>query len=262
MNDILNKLSNSAMARVESNYYAVERKKETEKNPLSFTKSIKDQNSVAIIGEIKPGSPTRGKIVDRNFDLSELTTAYLAGGVAGFSVLTDPDHFYGSLDNLLKIAELDKPTLMKDFVIDYSQIRAGKECGADAVLFIYRLFGRNVINFSLDEGINYAHDLGLQVLLETNDLYEYKSALKTDADMIGINNRDLRSLKVDLATTKKILAKAGKDRIVWSMSGISNRSDIDFLKEAGADAFLIGTSLAQSDNPQRLLRQLRGTYDG
>ena len=262
MSDILDDLSTSARNRVKSGYYKIDGHERQTGSSISFSEAIETTGSEPIVGEIKPGSPTRGKLFEKDFDPVELGRAYSAGGAAGFSVLTDPDHFLGSLENLAQVAKLNKPTLMKDFVVDHSQIEAGKESGADAVLLIYRLFSRGVTSFDLGEGIGYAHDLGLEVLVEINDLAEYRSARETDADMIGINNRDLRSLEIDITRTRRILEKAGKDRVVWTMSGISGRSDIRFLRDAGADAFLVGTALSKSDDPGRLIRELKGDSRG
>ncbi len=258
MSDILDELSRSARERVNSGYYEVNCGPREVESIIPFTEVITGGNHAPIIGEIKPGSPTRGRILAEGFDPAELGRSYSAGGISGFSVLTDPDHFFGSLGNLARVSELNRPTLMKDFIVDCSQLNAGRKFGADAVLLIYRLFTREATSFGLNEGIDYAHGLGLEVLLETNDISEYESAMKTDAEMIGINNRDLRTLDVDLSRTERILGEAGKDRIVWSMSGISKRKDIEYLAGAGADAFLVGTSLTRSDGPERLLRELRG----
>ncbi|MBS3792300.1 MAG: indole-3-glycerol-phosphate synthase [Candidatus Bipolaricaulota bacterium] len=262
MRDVLDELSGSALNRVNLGFYDIDPGEVKERNTVSFRRCIKAQTSAPVIGEIKPGSPSQGKIFGDEFDPVKLGRNYANGGVTGFSVLTDPDHFYGSLDNLKKVAKLDGPVLMKDFIVDYSQVDAGKALGADAVLFIYRLFTRGIPGFSLEDGIKYAHQQGLEVLLEINDEAEYESALKTDTDMIGINNRDLRSLEVDLSTTRSILSSAGKDRIVWAMSGISDRSDINYLREAGADVFLVGTSLVKAEDPKKNLQKLRGVFDG
>ncbi|MFW6006057.1 MAG: indole-3-glycerol-phosphate synthase [Candidatus Bipolaricaulota bacterium] len=262
MSDVLDELSESALNRVNLGYYDIDPGEVKERNTISLRKRIKTQTSTPVIGEIKPGSPSQGKIFGGEFDPAKLGRSYANGGVTGFSVLTDPDHFFGSLDNLERVARLDRPVLMKDFIVDYSQIDAGKELGANAILFIYRLFTRGITDFSLESGIKYAQEQDLEVLLEINDRVEYESALKTDADMIGINNRDLRSLEVDLSTTKSILSSVGKDRIVWAMSGITDRSDINYLREAGADAFLVGTSLAKAEDPKIFLKELRGVYDG
>ena len=262
MSDVLDELAESALTRVDSGYYEVGKRGKVEVTSTPFTEKIREVDHDPVIGEIKPGSPSQGRLFDETFDPSELGRVYSEGGAAGFSVLTDPDHFFGSLDNLARVAELEEPTLMKDFIVDYSQIRAGQRLGADAVLFIQRLFARNIPSFGLEEGIKYTQNLEMEVLLETNDLTEYESALETNADMIGINNRDLRSLEVDLTRTKNILSEAGKDRIIWSMSGISSQSDIKFLVNAGADAFLIGTSLARTENPKSFLGNLLGDPDG
>ncbi len=261
MKNVLGELSESALNRVNSGFYDIDREVK-ERNTVSFRQCIKSQRSTPVIGEIKPGSPSQGKIFEDEFDPERLGRNYANGGVTGFSVLTDPDHFSGSLVNLERVARLDGPVLMKDFIVDYPQIDAGKALGADAILFIYRLFARNVPTFGLEAGIEYAQGQGLEVLLEINGRAEYESALETDADMIGINNRDLRSLEVDLSTTSGILSSAGKDRIVWAMSGISDRSDINYLQQAGADVFLVGTSLAKAENPKIFLQKLRGVFDG
>jgi len=262
MRDILDKLALSAKKRVKSGYYDISNEERNKLTANSFEENIKTEGRDPIIGEIKPGSPSRGRIFADDFDPTEFGESCSGGGVAGFSVLTDPDNFFGSLDNLKRIAKLGKPTLMKDFLIDYCQVRAGKALGADAVLFIYRLFAREISRFDLESGIEYAHDRDLEVLLEVNDVSEYELALETEADMIGINNRDLRSLEVDLTTTERILSKAGKTGTVWAMSGIASRSDVVYLRDAGADAFLVGTSLALSDEPGGLIQQLSGVSDG
>ncbi|MFB6291325.1 MAG: indole-3-glycerol-phosphate synthase [Candidatus Bipolaricaulia bacterium] len=260
MSDILGKLSKSAHKRVRKGYYDIATR--GNRTTDSFRRRIKTHTTEPVIGEIKPGSPTQGKLFEGEFDPEKLGRSYSNGGVIGFSVLTDSDHFFGSLDNLRRVSKLGKPVLMKDFVVDYTQIDAGKTLGADAMLMIYRLFTRGIPNFKLSEGINHAHQLDMEVLLETNDRGEYEAALQTDADMIGINNRDLRSLKVDLSTTQTILANSSKDRIVWSLSGISSRSDVDYLKRAGADAFLVGTSLAKANNRESFIQTLTGGSDG
>lgn len=257
MTDVLDQLAVSALERIGAGYYDHDHKGQRNKH-YSFVQCIDEESFSPIIAEIKAGSPSTGKILKDEFTPKERATCYLKSGALGLSVLTEPDHFYGSLEDLQEASNLNNPVLMKDFVLDYPQIEAGHLLGADALLLIYRLFNRGYSALDLDEAINYIHNLGLEVLLETNDKAEYKSALKTNADMIGINNRDLRSLEVDLSTTKNILSEEGKDRIVWSMSGISKREDIRYLKEAGTDAFLVGTSLTQSTQPEKLLRKLRG----
>ncbi|MBS3812990.1 hypothetical protein KGY64_04120, partial [Candidatus Bipolaricaulota bacterium] len=159
MSDILDELSKSARERVDSGYYETNHGAMEFEPETHFTEVIEGGYPTPIIGEIKPGSPSRGRILGEDFQPAELGRTYSAGGATGFSVLTDPDHFFGSLENLAGVAKLNKPTLMKDFVVDYSQIRAGREFGAGAVLLIYRLFTRGEAFFDLDKGIAYAHEL-------------------------------------------------------------------------------------------------------
>lgn len=262
MNDILDSLVDSAKKRLQAGYYEVEDLSNTPTPGETFVYGIRAAELDPVIAEIKPASPSQGNLMEGKFDPEELTELYLKGGAAGFSVLTDPDHFNSNLDYLKTVSGYAVPTLMKDFVLDSSQIEAAKKTGADAVLLIYRLFERDDTRFKLDEAINHAREIGLEVLLEVNNLTEYRNALETEADMIGINNRDLRSLEIDLTTTKEILGSADKDRIVWSMSGISDREDINYLRKAGADAFLVGTSLTRAPEPVDYLRKLRGKTDG
>lgn len=257
MIDILDQLALSTLDRIRSGYYHVEPQGQKTRESRSFVHTIK-KNVDPVVAEIKPRSPTEGKLSTKEFNPVDRGLRYLNGGALGLSVLTEPDYFHASLDNLQEVSTLGKPTLMKDFVLDYPQIEAGSYLGADAILLIYRLFTRNYPTFSIDEAIDYAHKFGLEVLLETSDKTEYLSALKTDAEMIGVNNRDLRTLQVDLSTTKNILSDGKKDRIFWSMSGIEKREDIVYLREAGADAFLVGSSLTKSQEPENLLRKLRG----
>ena len=261
MSDILDDLAASASERVKSGFYELEQSNKETKRFNSFVRRIKEINGEPIIAEVKIGSPSRGRFLSEGRSPNDLGRKYLEGGAAGLSVLTDPDHFFGSLENLEKMSRLNLPTLMKDFVLDFSQIKAGFVLGASAILLIYRLFDRDYPTFTLKNAIDGAHQLGLEVLLETNDRSEYEKALDTNADMIGINNRDLRSLEVDLSVTKNILDKLGKDRITWSMSGITKREDIDYLNTAGADAFLVGTSLARAREPVIKLREMRGAIN-
>ncbi|MFP4646573.1 MAG: indole-3-glycerol-phosphate synthase [Candidatus Acetothermia bacterium] len=258
MNDVLTELASSALERVESGYYEINCRVRDQNASQSFVSAIRNCDSRAIVAEIKPGSPTAGKLFGGKFSPSEAGRTYLKGGAAGLSVLTDPDHFYGSLSYLAEVSELDTPVLMKDFVLHRLQLKAAKALGADAVLLIYRLFDRGCARLNLPEAIDYAHELSLEVLLEVNGGSEYKSALNTQSEMIGINNRDLRTLEVDLKATDRILGEFEKDRLIWSMSGISEEEEVEYLKQAGADAFLVGTSLARAGRPEALLRSLCG----
>jgi indole-3-glycerol phosphate synthase len=129
------------------------------------------------------------------------------------------------------------------------QIDVGTSLGANAVLLIQALFDKNYCEISVDKMIAYAHTNGLEVLLETHTAEEFKKAIETDADLIGINNRNLSTLKIDLNTTKEILHKQPKaGKTVISESGIKTQTDLQFLRDSGADAFLIGSSIMSNEN--------------
>lgn len=254
--DWLDKLTQAALERVKSDYYKYDQGARGSHN--SFTDAIGNSSSNSIIAELKPASPSEGSLFEAtNLTVDDWVKLFAESGATGISVLTEPRYFKGSLANLAKAAKSGLPILMKDFLVDPIQLEAAKKAGADAVLFIQALFERGLTNFSLDEGIKYAHRLGLEVLLEVASTKEYERALKTEADMIGINNRDLKTLQVNLATTIHILEHMGKDRIVWSLSGISDFSDIRYLESVEVDAFLVGTSLMKSNHPGTKLTELR-----
>ncbi len=179
------------------------------------------------------------------------------GGAVALSVLTEPKQFDGSLDALAQARKAVKlPILMKDIILSPLQIQAASKLGANAVLLIKTLFDRGYSGKTIDEMINGAHMMGLEVLLETHTLAEFVSALKTDADLIGINNRNLETLKVDLNATKTILqAIRTKDKVVVSESGINTMADLIFLRESGASAFLIGSAIMKSDNIEEKVRE-------
>lgn len=179
------------------------------------------------------------------------------GGATGISVLTEPKHFSGSLSYLAKVREAVKlPILMKDIIINPIQLEAASRIGANVVLLIEALFEREYCECSLDEMITQAHSRHLEVLLETHSEDEFQSAIETDADLIGINNRDLRTLKVDLEITERILKKhESNDKVVVSESGVMTPADLLFLRGCGAQAFLIGSSIMMADNIETKVKE-------
>jgi indole-3-glycerol phosphate synthase len=221
----------------------------------SFVEAIGQRPSQrnAIIAELKPISPSEGILLGGSKFINERLALYAGAGVTGLSVLTEPVHFGGSLENLGRASHLGLPVLMKDFVISLEQLDAASAHGASAVLLIATLFERGYASRGLSEMIRAAHERGLEVLLEVASRGAYQRALETEADMIGINNRDLRTLRVDLRRTIEILRAAPKDRLIWSLSGVRHAEDVRRLCAAGADAFLVGTSLMKaSDLPAKL----------
>jgi indole-3-glycerol phosphate synthase len=180
------------------------------------------------------------------------------GGAIGISVLTEPKHFGGSLRALKEARNhTNLPILMKDIIVDPVQVEAASKFGADAILLIYTIFKRNYANCSLEELIQLVHQFGLEVVLETHTKDEFRAALKTDADMVGVNNRDLKTLKVDFKLTEQVLADTKNCwKIVVSESGIQNTWDIRFLRVCGADAFLVGSAFMLAEDVESKVREL------
>ena len=146
---------------------------------------------------------------------------------------------------------------MKDFFINKVQVDTASNLGADVILFIQALFDRNYCNHSMDEMIEYAHSLKLEILLETHTEEEFKKAINTDADLVGINNRDLRNFTVELNRTRRILKEYhGNDHVIVAESGIKSPNHVVYLREAGARAFLIGTSIMSSTNVEKKVQEL------
>jgi indole-3-glycerol phosphate synthase len=192
-----------------------------------------------LIAEIKKASPSKG-VIREDFDVDYIAGAYKTSRyVNAISVLTEPDFFFGAYDYIKKTkAVTSKPVLMKDFIIDEYQIYMGFMEGASAVLFIADvLTDRDIKVLS-----KLTDNLNLRILFETHNVAEYKQALDFDFDLIGINNRDLKTFVTDINTTIDIIDKAGKPdgKIIISESGINSRDDIRLLNDGGADGFLIG----------------------
>jgi indole-3-glycerol phosphate synthase len=254
MNDFLDTLAMDAAVTVESGYYqnapAIEQPK------ISLQQAIQNCKANAVITEIKTASPTAGTI-RQNIDAAVIAQAMQRGGAVGLSVLTEPKHFNGSLFTLAQArAAMDLPILMKDIVIVADQIEVAAQIGANAVLLIQALFERHCCEMNVDKMIAFAHNRGLEVLLETHTEGEFKTALETEADLIGINNRNLATLKIDLNTTKETLQKQGKHgRTIISESGIKSAADLAFLRSCGADAFLIGSSIMLTDDIESKVRE-------
>ncbi len=202
----------------------------------------------AIIAEVKYASPSRGRIHD-GCTPEAIAREYAAAGAVGLSVLTEPTFFGGSVENLIRARHAASvPILRKDFIIDERQLVETRLLGADAVLLITRVLGCRLGAF-VDE----AQQLGLEPLVEVHDRDEMERALDTEATLIGINNRDLRTLTIDLSTTVR-LAEAARDegRLVVSESGIIWPYDVRNLRKH-CDAFLIGSALMSARDRRRKL---------
>ena len=183
----------------------------------------------------------------------------IAGGSKALSILTQPNLFHGSPEYFMKVREsVDIPLLMKDIMIENIQIDAAEKMGADYILLIQSLFDQGFLK-EIDEFID-AHKKELKILLEVHTKQEFENALKTEADLIGVNNRNLDTLEIDLKTTETVLEGYEKSRPILSESGIETTEDIQYLKKSGAAAFLVGSSIMKSDNIEEQVRKLVKAY--
>ncbi len=212
-------------------------------------------DDVRVIAEIKRASPSEGAIREQDFDPAAIASGYEIAGAAALSVLTDGRYFGGHLDHLRAArAAVEIPVLRKDFVIHERQVIEARAAGADAVLLIVAVLdgGR------LAELLALARELGMAALVEAHDETEVEAALAADARVIGVNNRDLRSFAVDLATTERLAAMVPADCVLVAESGVHTRADVERLAAAGADAVLVGTTLMRADDPGEALEELTG----
>jgi len=210
--------------------------------------------ATAVIAEVKKGSPSKG-VIRPDFDPVAIAGTYQANGAACLSVLTDEHFFLGHLDYLTRIrSAVELPLLRKDFIFDDYQIYQARAAGADAVLLIAAMLDLP----RLRDLAAVARGLTLDVLLEIHDEKELETALATDCNLIGINNRNLHTFVTDLGTTERLCSRIPSDRFVVTESGVGTRTDVLRLHAAGAGAFLIGESLMREPDIGRKLRELRG----
>jgi len=194
-------------------------------------------------------------VICKDFEPVRIANEYEAAGASCLSVLTDEKFFQGSLDDLRRIREAVKlPLLRKDFIIDERQILEAIEWGADAILLIVAILSDD----KLEQFHSLATEAGLAALVEVHDEAELERAMKIGAGLIGVNNRDLRTFKVDLATTEQLAAKIGKGKILVAESGIHTRADVARLKKCGANAILVGESLLRGGKIRKKIRELIG----
>jgi indole-3-glycerol phosphate synthase len=212
-------------------------------------------DGVSVIAEIKRASPSAGAFAP-DLDASELARAYEAGGASAISVLTDADFFQGSPDDLKSARDATiVPVLRKDFILDPYQVYESRVMGADAILLIVAALD------DVPELLGLATDIGLHCLVEVHDGHEIQQAVAAGANIIGVNNRDLRTFDTDLETTERLRPEIPSGVILVSESGIKTAADVRRLTRAGVDAVLVGESLVRSADPASALRALRGAGD-
>ncbi len=218
-----------------------------------FRTAISGPGRINLIAEIKKASPSRG-IIRSDFDPEAIARIYEDNGAAAISVLTDSKFFQGDLSFLARVrsATSSIPILRKDFIIDEYQIYQSRSAGADAILLIAAILDLP----TLTRFLSIASHVDLDCLLEVHTADELAMVLDTDAPVIGINNRDLRTFKTDIRTTARLMQMIPRDRAVVSESGIFSEEDVEFLRGCGVNAMLVGESLMRSDDIGLKVRRL------
>ncbi|MFQ6011108.1 MAG: indole-3-glycerol-phosphate synthase [Nitrososphaerales archaeon] len=261
MPDLLETLVGDAFSSIQEGYYVIKRSPSPKKNKLAQAISACKDN--AIISEVKFSSPSLGAI-NKSSDHIGIAESMVKGGAVALSVLTEPKHFAGSIKYLEEIVQkTEVPVLMKDIFVSPEQVKAASLVGADAIVLISSIFRRGMTEISLESMIREAHKFGLEVLLECHDLEEFTRGLKSKADLIGINNRDLGTMQVSLEVSHKILSsvKGDLDKIVVVESGLHDSADVNALRMLGAKAFLVGTSIMSSGNIEEKVAQMVKQHD-
>ena len=224
--------------------------------PLDFAGALVGER-VRIIAEIKRASPSRG-VLRENLDPARLAAEYAENGAAAVSVLTNADHFQGSLDDLESAGavahERGLPVLRKEFIFDPYQVYEARAHGADAILLIVAMLSQD----RLAALKALAETLGMQCLVEVHDEEEMRTAVESGAGIIGVNNRDLRTFHTTQEVTDRLAPQAPAGCVLVSESGMRTPADIARARKAGADAALIGDALVTAPNPGALLKELAG----
>lgn len=218
-----------------------------------FYSALKNNQDISIIAEVKKASPSKG-IIKEDFDPLKIAKEYSESSVQAISVLTEKNFFQGDDEYLIRIRQAyPLPVLRKDFIIDIWQVYQSRCLGADAILLIVSLLSdEDLKKFQIVAGI-----LGMQCLVEVHDKEEVDRALESGARIIGINNRDLKTFNVDLKTTEKLMNYIPHDRVVVSESGIKNSEDMNYLRELGVDAVLIGETFMRAESISEKINELR-----
>jgi indole-3-glycerol phosphate synthase len=227
---------------------------QTRKEIRNFAGALQQGDQVALIAEIKRASPSAG-IIRADFNPVQIAREYHEGGAVALSVLTDEKYFQGKIEYLQQVRAVVKlPALRKDFIVDEIQVQESAARGADAILLIVAILD----DAQLRDYIALAGQIGLAALVEVHNEREAYRALDAGAQIVGINNRDLTTFTVDIATTGRVAAEIPAGKIIVAESGIHTRADVEQVRAAGVHAILVGESLMRSENIGAKARELTG----
>ena len=223
--------------------------------PRDFLNAVKrDSSGIRLIAEIKKASPLRG-VIRKDFNHLSIARIYEEKAVNAVSILTEEDFFQGNLKFLSEVKKvLTKPILRKDFIFDEYQIYESRANEADAILLIAAILDKTQAN----EYSHISKELGLSVIFEVHDFKELELALAVDVDIIGINNRNLKTLKVDINTTFELKKEIPSNKVVVSESGINTRENVERLEYAGIDSMLVGTAFMEAKDIGKKIDELIG----
>lgn len=263
MNDILSKIKEYKMneiklAKNKISENEIVKLAQNEKQTRGFLNTIinkKQNNEIALIAEIKKASPSKG-IIREKFNVAELAKQYENGGASCISVLTDTPSFQGKIQDIRKAREITKlPVLRKEFIFDPYQVYESRVAGADCILIIMAALQDN----QAKEIEQTALELKMDVIVETHNEIEIERAMKLNAQLIGINNRNLKTFKTDINTTYKLAPKVEETRIVISESGLNTHEQLKKMKEEiNVGCFLIGEALMKCENVEQETKKIIG----
>ncbi len=232
----------------------LERRTRAQAAPRDFRRALAGGENIAVIAEMKKASPSAG-ILRENYAPKRLAKNYSENGAAALSILTDAEFFHGHLDHLQQARKTCAlPLLHKDFLLEPYQIIEARAHGADAILLIVAILDRS----QLFELISVAGELGMQALVETHNEAEIDRALLAGANIIGINNRDLRTLEVALETTERLAKLIPHSCVRVAESGLTSRQDVERMAACGMDAILVGSHLMRQPDPGKALSTFTG----
>jgi indole-3-glycerol phosphate synthase len=261
MNDFLRQVVQRTEARLAEEPIEVEdvrvaaRQAFSRRQPFAFSTALRGEG-LRVIAEIKAASPSAGWIV-RDPDVAAIAAEYKRGGATAISIVTEPDFFHGNRDWIRRAAEATGlPVIMKDFVIEPSQLMSGIAAGASAILLLAALLDATEIR----RFIQLLDEYGCDALVEVHDEKELRRALDGGARLIGVNNRDLRTFNVDLATAERLAPMIPRELVRVAESGIKTGDDVQRLHRAGFNAFLVGESLLRQADRAKAVEELVATW--